>query len=321
MNIIITGCGGFIGFSLAKVLLKQKNLIIFGIDNINNYYSKNLKKKRLNILNKNKNFFFIKSDINDKDKILKKILNKQINCVIHLAAQAGVRYAEVNPQSYLDSNVRGFKSVISLIKKIKPKLFIFASSSSVYGDASRYPVKETDKLKPKNLYAKTKKFNEIYAKNNLKNNNIKIIGLRLFTIYGEWGRPDMMILKFLKCANNNKAFELNNEGKMYRDFTHINPAVNIIKKLIFFKNIKKFNIFNICSSQPIKVYDVIKKLESKTKFSNIKKIPMNKMEVYKTYGSNKKILKYLKIKKTNFLNIRFGLNQTINWYKKFKALV
>jgi UDP-glucuronate 4-epimerase len=321
MNILLTGCCGFIGYSVAQNLLKQKNIYLFGVDNINNYYSKNLKKKRLKLLQNNKNFLFIQTDINNKKKILKKISSQKIDCILHFAAQAGVRYAVKNPKSYIHSNVNGFKSIISIVKKIEPKSFIFASSSSVYGDAKKYPVTENDKMKPKNLYAKTKKFNEIFAFNELKKTKTKIIGLRLFTIYGEWGRPDMLIFKFLDYAKKKKIFELNNNGEMFRDFTYIKPAVKIIQKLIFFNHKKNFNIFNICSSQPIKVSSVIKKLATISKFSKIKKVPMNKLEVFKTYGSNKKVIKYLNIKNKNFLNFNLGLKQTANWFKKFHHLI
>ena len=319
MNILITGVCGFVGFSLAEELLKS-NINIIGVDNINNYYSKVLKKKRLSILKEKKNFQFILCDINNYKKITNKTKKINIDIIFNFAAQAGVRYAAKNPKSYYHSNVDGFKNLIKFVKYKNPKKFIFASSSSVYGDEKKYPVKENNRLKPKNLYAKTKKFNEDYAKKKFKNTNIKVIGLRLFTIYGEWGRPDMLILKFLKLANQNKQFELNFEGNMYRDFTYIKSAIKMIKPLIKLKIKKKYQIFNICSSKPVKVNDIVKNLKEITKYKKIKNISMNKHEVYKTYGSNQKILKKINLK-NSFLPINKGVKKTFNWFLKYKKII
>ncbi|WP_027303475.1 GDP-mannose 4,6-dehydratase [Candidatus Pelagibacter ubique] len=319
MNILITGVCGFVGFSLAEELLKLNNNII-GVDNINNYYSKVLKKKRLSILKKKKNFQFILCDINNHKKITNKTKKINIDIIFNFAAQAGVRYAAKNPKSYYHSNVDGFKNLIKFVKHKNPKKFIFASSSSVYGDAKKYPVKENNRLKPKNLYAKTKKFNEYYAEKKFKSTNIKVIGLRLFTIYGEWGRPDMLILKFLKLANQNKQFELNCEGNMYRDFTYIKSAIKMIKPLIKLKIKKRYQIFNICSSKPVKVNDIVESLKEITKFKKIKNISMNKHEVYKTYGSNQKILRKINLK-NSFLPINKGVKKTFNWFLKYKKII
>ena len=154
----------------------------------------------------------------------------------------------------------------------------------------------------------------------LKNTDIKVIGLRLFTIYGEWGRPDMLILKFLKLAKQKKIFELNYNGNLYRDFTYIKSAVKLIKILSILDLKKDYDVFNICSSKPIKVIKIIDKLKTSTKYQNIKNISMNKHEVYKTYGSNKKILKKIKIKNI-FLPIHIGVQRTINWFNKYENLL
>jgi UDP-glucuronate 4-epimerase len=244
----------------------------------------------------------------------------QFDIIYHFAAQAGVRYTVVDPNSYLHSNVKAFKNFCKFIKIKKPKKFIFASSSSVYGDMKTYPVKESNKLKPKNLYAETKKFNELYVEKYFNKSKIKCIGLRLFTIYGEWGRPDMLIFKFLKMAENKLTFNLNNNGNMYRDFTYIDSVTRILIKLINFESQKKFIVFNICSSKPIKISYVIKKLVKITNYKNINYIPMNKLEVFKTYGDNNKIFKMLKLNK-KFLNFDIGLKKTFNWYKKNKKII
>ena len=320
MNILITGVCGFVGFSLANKLLKSKKFQIYGIDNVNSYYSKKLKYKRLDLLKENKNFFFYKKDINAYASILNRYKNIKFDVIYHFAAQAGVRYTVIDPNSYLHSNIKAFKNFCKFVKFKKPKKFIFASSSSVYGDMKTYPVKENNKLNPKNLYAKTKKFNEVYVENYFKKTKIKCIGLRLFTIYGEWGRPDMLIFKFLKMADKRFAFNLNNNGNMYRDFTYIDSVIRIITKLILFEFKKKFMVFNICSSKPIKISSVIKKLIKITNHKKINYIPMNKLEVFKTYGDNNKIFKTLKINK-KFVNFDIGLKRTFNWYKKNKNII
>ena len=315
MNILITGACGFVGFSLANKLLKSKKFRIYGIDNVNSYYSKKLKNKRLDVLKKNKNFFFYKKDINAYKDILSEYKDIHFDVICHFAAQAGVRYTVINPNSYLHSNVKGFKNFCKFVKFKKPKKFIFASSSSVYGDLKIYPVRETNRLKPKNLYAKTKKFNEEYVKNYFKKTKIKCIGLRLFTIYGEWGRPDMLIFKYIKSNLDKKNFSLNSNGQHYRDFTYIDDVSSIIENLLYLKIKKSYEIFNICSNKPIKILDVIKKINKwnntfkfKAKSSKI----LNKIEVTKTHGDNRRVLKLLK--KFKYTNFDKALYNTIKWY-------
>ena len=315
MNILITGVCGFVGFSLANKLLKSKKFRIYGIDNLNSYYSKKLKKKRLNILKKYKNFFFYRKDINLFTDILDKYKNVQFNVIYHFAAQAGVRYTIINPNSYLHNNVKAFKNFCKFVKIKKPKKFIFASSSSVYGELKTYPVKENNKLKPKNLYAKTKKFNEAYVKNYFKKTKIKCIGLRLFTVYGEWGRPDMLIFKYIKTNLDKKNFNLTSNGQHFRDFTYINDVLSIVENFLYSKLKKNYDVFNICSNKPIKVLDVIKKINTwnntfkfKSKSSKI----LNRIEVTKTHGDNRRVLKLLK--KFKYTNFDKALNNTLKWY-------
>ena len=190
-KILITGIAGFIGFSLAKKLLEKNNLQIIGIDNLNTYYSKKLKHKRLQILKKNKNFKFYKLDLINKEKLELLFKKNKFLAVFNFAAQAGVRYSYENPKSYTDSNIIGFINLIQVIKDYKIKKFIFASSSSVYGDEKPFPKSETSELNPINLYSLSKLSNEQFARSMSKLMNAKIIGLRFFTIYGPWGRPDM----------------------------------------------------------------------------------------------------------------------------------
>ena len=218
MKILITGCCGFIGFNISKYLL-DKGFKIFGVDNLNDYYDVKIKKERLREIKKYKNFKFNKLDISNNKQLKKVFLKNKFNSVINLAAQAGVRYSIENPRKYLMSNTVGFYNILenSRIKSIKN--LIFASSSSVYGDKSKFPIKETDNLNPKNFYGLTKKNNEEMAETYSNLYKMNICGLRFFTVYGEWGRPDMFMLKYI---NSKKKFDLFNKGEHYRDFTYIN---------------------------------------------------------------------------------------------------
>ena len=318
MKILITGCAGFIGYHIAEKILKDlKKCKVYGVDNFNNYYSPALKKKRIINLKKYQKFNLRKIDISNKE-IVKKIFNRnKFDIVIHMAAQAGIRYSLVNPQSYLESNLLGFFNILELSHKNQVKKFIFASSSSVYGDQKKYPFKENFNLYPNNLYSLTKKINEECAKDLSQLTNMKIIGLRFFTIYGKFGRPDMFIYKFLKSLFSNSTFKLNNYGDHKRDFTHIDDVANIIKSLILKKIKKKYQIFNICSNKPINLKLLINKINKIIKIDKkIFKVKRNNADVLITHGDNSKIKKFLKINK--FRNIFNEIRDVIYWYKKNK---
>jgi UDP-glucuronate 4-epimerase len=251
----------------------------------------------------------------EKKKIEKIYKKFKIHTVIHLAAQAGVRYSVINPSSYYESNILGFTNIIDLSNKYNVKKFIFASSSSVYGDKKKYPLNEKEKIYPKNIYSASKKLNEDIAMDVSNISKMKIIGLRFFTIYGKWGRPDMFIFSFLKAAKEQKIYYLNNYGNHVRDFTHIDDVLVIINNLIIKKIIKNFQIFNVCSNKPIKMNVLISNMQKYIKKKAIiKKISHNKVEVFKTHGDNSKIKKYLKIKK--FKNIIYELKKIIDWYEE-----
>ena len=312
MKIFVTGVAGFIGFSISLELLK-KNYTIYAIDNLDNYYSLKLKKARLKILKSYKNFKFKNVDISKKKKLNNYLKGKNFDIILHLAAQAGVRYSIINPKKYIRSNLIGFRNLLDLFKKKNFNTFFYASSSSVYGDTKIFPLKENFNLNPKNLYAKTKIQNEKDAKKFIKNYKKKIIGLRFFTVYGEWGRPDMLILKLLSYKNKNLFFELNNQGDHYRDFTYIKDVNKILISLIKKKNFK-YGVYNICSSRPIFIKNVINKFSKITGYKLIKNIKKNNLDVYKTYGDNKRIKKLTGINiNTNFNK---GLLNTIKWYNK-----
>jgi len=316
MKILITGCCGFIGFNFTNFLTKSnKKAKIVGIDNLNNYYSVGLKRKRLKILLKHKNFNFFKLDLGNYKK-LNKIFNKnKFDYIYHLAAQAGVRYSVTHPSIYINSNINGFFNLIEISRNKKVKNFFYASSSSVYGDSKVFPLNEKDMVLPKNIYGLTKKCNEELAEIYSNFYNMKFVGLRFFTVYGEWGRPDMMILKYIEASIKKKIFFLNNYGNHTRDFTYIGDAIKMMQKLMYLVNKKNHEIFNICSNRPIKLSKVVNLLNRLTSVPKIKKVAFQKADVLKTHGSNKKIKKRLKLKK--FTKIEKGLSNTFAWYKNY----
>ena len=317
MNILVTGCAGFIGYSLSYKILSNNNFKIFGIDNLNKYYSLKLKNKRLTRLKKYKNFKFQKIDINQKKKLNTFFKKNKIDVVFHFAAQAGVRYVSSHPEKFIESNIFGFHNLIDVSKNFNIKKFFYASSSSVYGDKNKFPVNEKSNLFPKNIYGLSKKMNEEYIDIN-SSQKTKYIGLRFFTVFGEWGRPDMLILKFLKNAENKKTFYLNNKGKHWRDFTYIGDVVENLERLLF-RKYKNNLILNICSNKPIYIKNLISYLCNKSKFYKIKNIKKNKIEAEKTHGENKNLKKLTKFKK--FSDFYSSVDKTINWYTKYNKLI
>ena len=311
MKIIITGVAGFIGYSLALKLLRQNHTII-GIDNLDDYYSVNYKKKRLLELKKFKRFDFKKKDIN---KITKKnFKNQKIDIIVHLAAQAGVRFSFIKPTKYIDTNIIGFLNILDLAKQLRVKKMLYASSSSVYGDSKKFPLDEKEKLNPKNIYAISKKLNEKAAELYSKIDNLDLVGLRFFTVYGEWGRPDMFMMKLFKAFSDNKIFYLNNFGNHSRDFTYIGDVTEALIKLIR-KKIKGHKIFNICSNKPQNILKIVKNFK-KQYFTKIKLVKLHKADVLDTHGDNSKIKKYLKLKKLS--NFDDSFFKVFKWYRKNK---
>ena len=272
-----------------------KKNIIYGIDNLNNYYDIKLKKERLNILKKYKKFTFFKTDINNKKNIEKILSEHKIKYVIHLAAQAGVRYSILKPDIYFKNNITGFFNILDACKNTKIKHLIYASTSSVYGNDTNQPSKENNYTdSPLSFYAATKKSNEViaYAYSNIY--NLPTTGIRFFTVYGSYGRPDMALFKFAKAIKQNKTISLYNYGNHTRDYTHVSDVAIFLSKLIKKNSIKKtpFQIFNIARSKPQKLKYFITLIErflnkkAKIKYIKLKrvmlKIPMVKIKKLQT---------------------------------------
>lgn len=309
MNILITGISGFIGFHTALALSQKENVI--GIDNFSSYYSVRLKKQRAKILQKKKIKIY-KKDIQNTI-FLKKILKKhKITHILHLAAQAGVRYSLKNPSLYIDSNISGFLSILEACKNEDIKI-IFASSSSVYGNNKKIPFEETDRIDlPSNLYAVTKKTNELmaYAYHHLY--KIPLIGLRYFTVYGPWGRPDMAYFSFTKNILSKKPIEIFNKGNMMRDFTYISDIVKGTVNALYID--EDFEIFNLGNNKPISLLYFVELLEKNLKTKAIKKfLPMQKAEVLQTYADIEKSKKKLHFYPNT--SIEEGIEKFIHWYQ------
>ena len=315
MRILVTGCCGFIGFNFANFLAKtNKKIHVVGIDNLSDYYSVSYKKKRLKELRKDRNFVFYKVDIKQNKKLIKLYKKYRFNYVFHFAAQAGVRYSFINPRSYIENNIFGFFNILHLSTKFKVKRLFYASSSSVYGELDKFPLKENYNLKPKNIYGLSKKMNEEMVDVLLRQNKIQCIGLRFFTVYGEWGRPDMFMMKYLEATfKKSKIFYLNNYGNHHRDFTYIKDVCKILKKLIRVKVKYKHLIVNICSSKPIKLTNVMKKIDDLTlNKPKIKKRSLQKADILKTHGDNRLIKRITSVKK--FTDFPDGLKNTVEWF-------
>ena len=278
-----------------------------------------MKKKRIQILKKKLNFHFKKADILNY-KILNNFVKKnKINIIIHLSAQAGVRYSINSPRTYLENNIDGFFNILEISRANKIKHLLFASSSSVYGTQKKFPVTEkmnTDK--PDSFYAATKKSNEIMAYSYSKIYDLKITGLRFFTVYGPYGRPDMALFKFTENILRNKTINLHNKGNHVRDFTYIDDVVYKISKLISkpSKNKTPYQIFNIGNGNPEKLNKFLKIIEQITGITSKKNlIGFQQGDVHKTHASPKKIEKLIGYKKN--IKIEEGINRFIEWYKDF----
>tara|TARA_X000000950_G_scaffold289404_1_gene412969 strand:- start:36106 stop:37080 length:975 start_codon:yes stop_codon:yes gene_type:complete len=322
MKILVTGCAGFIGYHFSKLLLDNQNIKLYGIDNLAKSENNSLKKIRLFELKKYKKFNFSNTNIANKLK-LEKIFKKNIfHSVIHLAAETGIRKSIDNSEIFFSANLRGFKNIIDLSVEKKIKHFIYASSSSVYGENVNYPTKEDEPNKtPLSFYGATKLANELIASSYSNIYKIPTTGLRFFTVYGPYGRKDMAVYKFTEQIINKKSINLNNYGRDLRDFTYIDDVVEAINK-IFLDVPKKNNlyrVFNIGNSNCYSTKFLIKLIENKLlKKAKIKFAPKVYGDVKKTLSDCTKIKKkYGYYPKTSLPE---GIDKFINWYIEFYKL-
>lgn len=319
MNILLTGCAGFIGFHTTKLLLNEDHLVI-GVDNLNNYYDVNLKLSRLNQLKLDDKFIFIKSDIQNKNLLKNKKLKQiEIDCVINLAAQAGVRHSLKDPYSYIDSNLMGQLNILEIVKERKIKKFIYASSSSVYGGNKELPFSTKQRVdSPMSLYAATKKSTELLAECYSKLYKIQCIGLRFFTVYGPWGRPDMATFIFTKKILEKRKIDIFNFGKMKRDFTYIDDIVNGINGSILYESKKEFyhNVYNLGNNNSEDLLDFIEIIEKNLGIKAKRNfLPLQPGDVPETFAEISQSKKDLKFKPTT--KIKDGIPKFIKWYKSY----
>ena len=330
-TILITGIAGFIGFHLAKKL--SETYYVIGLDNLNSYYDINLKIDRLKELGihlDNENSFFKSStyqidfyqiDLNDYKSLLDLFNNNKIEYVIHLAAQAGVRYSLINSKTYIENNINAFYNLLESVNLASIKNLIYASSSSVYGSNQKVPFEESDKTDNQvSLYAATKKTNEILAQSYYNLYGFNCVGLRFFTVYGPFGRPDMAYYKFSDMLMKDQEIQLFNYGNQSRDYTHIDDITNGIKLILENYESKALKpIYNIGSGKPIELKKLINELESNfNKKFKIKEVEHQKGDVKNTLASINQMKEDFGFSiKSDFVN---GIEEFSNWYKKYYAI-
>ena len=330
MKILVTGVAGFIGYHLAKSLINA-NYDLVGIDNLNSYYDLDLKKARLANLKK-LNFSFYKIDICDQKKLENLFLKNNFDVIIHLAAQAGVRYSIENPQEYIQSNINGFFNILELSRYNNIKHLIFASSSSIYGENENLSFEESQITdSPKNLYAASKKSNELISYSYANLFKLPCTGLRFFTVYGPWGRPDMAYFKFVKNIYDGKPIEIFGQGKMYRDFTYIDDIIEGILKILnngppflHEKNVKTLNktpweIYNLGNNKSVSLEKFVNTIELLTEKKPTKiYLDLQPGDMKFTLADISKAQKKLNFNPQT--SIKDGLFKFIQWYKSFYNL-
>ncbi|WP_455962990.1 NAD-dependent epimerase [Bacteroides bouchesdurhonensis] len=350
MKILVTGAAGFIGFHVCKYLLEHDNYVI-GLDNINSYYETGLKFGRLKLLGIGHNeigwykfvdsstfpnFRFIRMNLEDKEAMQMLFVNEHFDIVVNLAAQAGVRYSIENPYAYVESNIDGFLNILEGCRHCNVKHLIYASSSSVYGLNAKVPFSEKDSIAhPVSVYAVTKKTNELMAHTYSYLYGIPSTGLRFFTVYGPWGRPDMSPFLFADAMLHKRPIKVFNNGDMLRDFTYIDDIVEGIARVINHvptgnsawcaevhepdSSTAPYKIYNIGNSQPIKLIDFIQAIENIIGYSAEKLyLPMQPGDVYQTSADTTLLQTELGFKPNT--SIEYGVKKTIEWYRSFYNL-
>ncbi len=316
MRIFVTGMAGFIGYHCSRKLLESGHRVM-GIDNLNPYYLPFLKERRLQELkNLNCSPEFVKGDLCDKQLLNDVFSEFQPQAVLHLAAQAGVRYSIQNPQTYIDSNIQGTQNILEACRHHKTPRLVFASSSSVYGLNKKIPFSETDQTdSPAALYGATKKANELMAHSYSHLYGIQCIGLRFFTVYGPWGRPDMALWLFTQAIQNSEPIQVFNRGDMYRDFTYIDDIVQGTLACLWAEGLSSFEVFNLGNHRSEHLGHLIQIVE-KEMGAEAEKImlPMQDGDVQKTFADISKAQKYLNFEP--YTDIQSGVPKFIEWFKK-----
>ncbi len=338
MKILVTGAAGFIGFFTSKIL-SEKGYDVVGLDNINDYYDVNLKYSRLNelginksdaeIFNKesssstNSNFTFVRMNLENREALPKLFKEQKFDIVCNLAAQAGVRYSLENPETYIDSNLVGFLNILECCRHNSVKHLVYASSSSVYGLNKKIPFSTGDNVDyPISLYAATKKSNELMAHTYSHLFNIPTTGLRFFTVYGPWGRPDMAMFLFTDAIVNNRPIKVFNHGKMERDFTYIDDIVEgvirIIEKPVLERldNKELYKVYNIGNNNSVKLLDFIEEIETNlNKKADRNMLPIQPGDVERTWADVDQLIEDYNYRPNT--SIKQGVKSFVDWYKNY----
>ncbi|MFV8226351.1 NAD-dependent epimerase [Christiangramia aquimixticola] len=335
MKILVTGSAGFIGFHLCRKLLKEGHSVV-ALDNINDYYSEELKFDRLLQLGLSKSdvsvyntpvnsdkyneLLFYKLNLEDRELLPEIFKAHKFDLVCNLAAQAGVRFSIDNPQAYIDSNLLGFSNILECCRQFSIKSFVYASSSSVYGLNKKIPFEAEDRVdEPISLYAATKRSNELMAYTYSHLYGIKTTGLRFFTVYGPWGRPDMAMFLFTNAIVNGEAINVFNGGNLARDFTYIDDIIEGVSAVINDQRIDEnsdYRIFNIGNSKPVKLLDFIDEIENQLgKKAEKRMLPMQQGDVEQTWADSTPLMQRYAYKPG--INIEEGVRNYLNWYKSY----
>lgn len=332
MKFLVTGAAGFIGFHVCQRLLKN-GCELLGLDNLNSYYDVGLKQARLAQLASHGGFRFIQADLADRDQTEQLFASESFDIVIHLAAQAGVRYSLTNPHAYLSSNLAGFTNILEGCRNIQAKHLVFASSSSVYGVNSTVPFSVNHNVDhPISLYAATKKSNELMAHSYAALFNLPVTGLRLFTVYGPWGRPDMAYFSFTRAILEGKPIDVFNDGKMQRDFTYIDDIVEGIVRIAkqpaapdpcwspaapaTGSSFAPYRIYNIGNNRPVELLRFIEILEQKLGTTAVKNfLPMQPGDVPATYADVDALSDAIGFKPST--SLEEGLGRFVDWFRNY----
>lgn len=328
MKVLITGTAGFIGSHLAKKLIEKDHSIV-GVDNINDYYDPQLKEDRLKTIDESYHTFY-KLNLEDYDELTEVFRKERPDIVINLAAQAGVRYSLENPRAYIDSNIVGFMNILECCRHFDVKHLIYASSSSVYGANTSKPFSTSDNVDhPLSLYAATKKSNELMAHTYSHLYNIPTTGLRFFTVYGPWGRPDMALFKFTKSIIEGKEIDVYNHGNMMRDFTYVDDIVEAISRLVERparpnnewngndpdpgSSYAPYKVYNIGNNSPVRLMEFIEAIENKLNIEAKKNyMDLQPGDVPETYANVEDLFRDIDFKPKT--NIQDGVNEFVDWY-------